>query len=936
MGSTDDLVVTGNYVLIKGTVHNSVIGGAGAADTVDVKNNTVVIDGGQVKSSGGTEGKVVGGSICVASVLTCNPTKKAVSGNLVEIKGTAEVRSVVGGEIVNGAAGAFVGGLNATDGNLVKISGGTVDVISGGIIHAGVGTVQGNQVEITGGTITGNIAGGESLDANIGNKVTITAGTLQANLATGLEIYGGRAGGANSNTGEVSGNNVVINNTNKNITITGVIAVMGGLSKSNGAVKENAVTLTNITVGTAIGGISQGAASAVVQKNTVTLNGVTVTKDNTSFFGFGNVYGGWSDQNLVVTENNVVFAGGTNLIKGNVYGGANATSGSANVTENLVHFTGGDNTIEGTVFAGGTIKIDGGKNLFKGTVTTGQTAKNIEIKGGESVFEADLVVDLLSSLNGSGDLTIEKAKVSFDKNLNVKATNFTLNSGGDLNIGKNTISFYGIAFTLKSGAILNIGTDGTSLDGKIVKAGTGPDLTATIEDGSKILLTGPTGHWNGKTLIDAGTGGEVKIDLTKVNSGYYKLAWDSATKHLLTVGTTKNSTVEVIKNSKIGPTPNVAAGARVIDNIMTQAATNPALARLSESLEQIVTEITYYYSPEVADLALRQLVGDSLANLQNNVSATVLKTQSVVYNRLDRVREIEMNDMTPPAAGDGSELNRIWLGGFGIWAEEESTSIVDGYDFFGGGMSFGYDRRIEGLPGLRVGISASIANGEIKTNDGRTTINLDTVGIGLYASYLLENNVFFDANIAYATSNSDYDTSLIVGGKKSGNIDIDSWQFGLRGGIVIKGDGYQIIPSLGIKYTSIRQGSFRDSLDAAAAAVNAPVNFYPSRVDHQVDIPIQIKANATVRSGSVTLTPELRLGYNFAVEKPDNTMEVGFFGYGETFKIHGTRPRGNSFQAGLGLKINTGRIVDIFVNYDLDVSRNYTSHTASVGLGFEF
>ncbi|MDR2300926.1 MAG: autotransporter domain-containing protein [Deltaproteobacteria bacterium] len=931
IGSTGDLVVTGNNVVIKGTVHNSVIGGAGAGANVDVKNNKVVIDGGKVKSeSPGTVGRVIGGSICVAGAGPCAASGKAVSGNVVEIKDGSEVRAVVGGESINTLTGAFVGGTKAEDANKVMVSGGTLNEVAGGYIHAGAGTVQGNQVMITGGKITGKIAGGESSNANIGNFVSIVGGNLGNVAATIVEIYGGKSHTVSVNTGEVSGNKVVIDNSNGKITITGVITVMGGMSDINGKVEKNEVTLTNVTVATAMGGMAKSYA-VEVSENVVTLKGVTTSKANTTVSGNGNVYGGKSGQDSNVTGNQVIFESGTNVIKGNVYGGENSVTSSAKVKDNLVIFKGGDNAIDGTVYVGGKLQINGGKNLFKGSVTTGQANQAIEIKGGVSTFEADLVADV-STGTGSGALLIEKAKVIFGKNLNVKAASLTVNDGGDLDIGKNTVTFYGATLTLKSGAVLSLETDGTTLSGNV--KGNTSSVTVMIEDGSKVLLTGPTGSWVGKTIINAGSGGIVTIDPTKVNSGYYKLVVGGT--NLLNVSTDKNTTVDVIKNSKIHSTPNVLAGSRVVDSIMAKAVTTPALKPLSEKFETVVTNIALNYGPEVADNALRQLFGDSLANVQNNVSATVVKTQSVVYNRLDRVREIEMNDLTPPAAGDGSELNRIWLGGFGLWAEEESTSTVHGYEYSGAGMAFGYDRRIEGAPGLRLGISASIANGEIKTNDGRTTVNIDTVGIGVYASYTLPNNVFFDANVAYATSDSDYDTSLIVGGKKSGSIDIDSWQFGLRGGVVIKGDGYQIIPSVGIKYTSMRQGAFRDTLDAAAVAAQATANTYHSRVDHQIDIPIQIKFNTTVQSGSVTLTPELRLGYNFAVQKPDNTMEVGFVGFGETYKIHGTRPRGNSFQAGVGLKINTGRVADIFVNYDLDVSSGYSSHTASVGLGFEF
>jgi outer membrane autotransporter protein len=413
--------------------------------------------------------------------------------------------------------------------------------------------------------------------------------------------------------------------------------------------------------------------------------------------------------------------------------------------------------------------------------------------------------------------------------------------------------------------------------------------------------------------------------------GFYALELDGTN---LRVKETKSSFVDVIDSKGIGITPNVQAGAIA----MTKIASNPSTAALKEltvKLENAVDYIHFNHDPAVAEEALKQLVGESLVNVTESVSSTVLKTQSVVFNRLDRVREIEIDNLTPPAAGSGDELNRIWVGGFGIWAKEDDSATVSGYDYSGGGFALGYDREVAAVPGLRFGISGAYASGRLKNNDNRTTVDLSTVGIGIYGSYLLPNNVFFDANVAYANTKNEYTTDLIVGGVKTGSFNVNSWMFGIRGGYVYKGNNFQIIPSVGVKYVFLRQGSFADTLDAAAQA-NSVANAYRSRTDHQFDIPIQVKFNTTVQAGSATITPELRLGYNFAVDKLDNAMKVGFVGSAETYEITGTRSRGNSFQAGLGLKVNTGGVLDAFVNYDLDTSKDYLSHSASIGLGFEF
>jgi hypothetical protein len=383
------------------------------------------------------------------------------------------------------------------------------------------------------------------------------------------------------------------------------------------------------------------------------------------------------------------------------------------------------------------------------------------------------------------------------------------------------------------------------------------------------------------------------------------------------------------------PTPNIQVAVDTINQIAENATTASDLElvnRLGKALYGIGNS---GLSPEEAKEALKQLFGESLVNVTASVSTTVLKAQEVILNRLDRVREIQTAGSAAPAAGSGDELNRIWVGGFGIWAKEDASSTVSGYDFSGGGVVLGYDREVDSVTGLRFGISGFYSSGRIKNNNARTTVDLSTVGLAVYGSYLLPSNVFFDASVGYAFTKSDYSTNLYVGGTKTGTFYINSWQFGFRGGYVFEGDNFQIIPSVGIKYTYLRQGAFADNLDAAASG-NTVANAYRTKTDHQVDIPVQIRFNTTLRSGSATFTPELRLGYNFAVKKLNNSMNVGFVGSKQTFKINGTRSRGNSFQAGFSLKINTGGRLDAFINYDLDLSKHFRSHTASVGLGFKF
>jgi uncharacterized protein with beta-barrel porin domain len=958
-----------NTITVSGPVEYSVVGGIqvqAAPTSANSNGNTVNVTTGGIVGVAPDKGAVAGGLSYVTGG-HANTNKVNVQGsvyklviggiaangggtadgNEVRISGDAQVGAVFGGDVCSYNIGVFCGtaATGTAQNNNIYYSGSNTSVVvelTGGRVGqtTGSGSVYNNYVEVSGGKVTDTIIGGWLHADNSGTYVgTVSYNTVKIiNLISSSRIYGGQ-GGSNANVenntvliestfngqagdlyggsginGNVNSNNVTINSGNTR-------QIFGGASFGTGNADSNIVKVTNTTAYYSVfGGVSTAGNS---NSNQVTIKNSDIT---------GTIYGGRVNDTGKQSNSNIVRVSDTR-VSGNITAGNSSTGAEnevylAGVTaldivggyshDNLVRFESGVNNVRAVTNAGD-IEILDGTNTFTGLVSNLKAGDSVNITGGESFFQM--------GLTSLGEVNIESATVYLYSSQTYSATNgFTVDAGGAIDIGKQTVSITNGNVTFKAGAALNL--DGDSATKGTLTTGN----NVTFEDNSKIRLTytGATDPWVANIqLVQAG--GTLTVNVDKIDSGFYELV-KSGTNILEVAG--KNTIDDVLDTASVDITPNIQAGSALMSRIAVASQTDASLVPLNRDLETAVMNIIDNY-PDETEEALKQLVGESVAGVNTAVSTTVLKNQSVVFNRLDRVREIEFANLTPPAAGSGSELNRIWVGGFGIWSQEDDSDTVRGYKYAGGGVALGYDRKFEGVPGLRLGISGVYANGRIKNNDGRTSVDLSTVGVGVYGSYVLPNNVFFDASVAYANTRNEYSTNLIVGGRKTGTFHINSWQFGVRGGVVIKGDNWQIIPSVGVRYLFLRQGAFADTLNAAAAG-NTVGNYYRSRTDHQVDIPVQIKFNTTVKAGSATLTPELRLGYNFAVKKLDNAMEVGFVGAADTARVVGPRARGNSFQAGVGLKVNTGGVVDFFVNYDLDVSNHYRSHNASLGLGFEF
>jgi outer membrane autotransporter protein len=979
-----EVTVTGNKVVVGG----GTVKGTGTTSGIVAGGAICAVDGGNCKAVGGTLSKNVveinnGEVAAVYGAIHGQGNEKAMVGGIDKKSGNAVI---IKGGLVDSVAGGSGSGAAVVSNNTVTMSKGTVKTtIFGG---QGQGDVSFNEVTITGGSLgeanlVEVIGGGNNSQSSKGEvtKNTVTIDNSSAAL-NGTKI--GVIGGKSTGEGNVTGNEVMV-------TKADVAYVIGGVldnAKYEGTNSGNIVTLSDVNVkkdpgindsGNVYGGSGKsgkGSKNSItfqgkennVEKDVYGAHGATVKENNTVTFAEGkNVIGGavkvygdliiQNGDNTIGDEvdtlqkgKNITVTGGKTTFKGDV----KAEDGKIDVTKGAItldsalertftadSFTLGKGSSFGftkeskaVITAKTTDVKDGGVIEFKTTGASLTVTNGLDVSsGGEVVFAATgnkLTAKSLAVKSGGTVSLSAPATVSI-------APSGTIFSEGTISLGKNKLTVDGSPdVTYKNGSVIEFGTEGDKDYGQIAPE-SGKNLNITYESGSKFILAPVAGnpdYWVNKVLVEVGTGGK-QTSHDKINAGFYELVLDKGADNKLVVGATKKTFQDVLKNEDINLSQNLVAASELMQKISRASGTDKALADLGAKLEATVIDITNKYAPEKAEEALRQLIGESLVNVPTAVTTSVLKTQGVVYNRLDRIRAAELGGMTPPAAGRGSELNRLWGGGFGTWAEEDNANRVSGYKFSSGGVALGYDHQVAGLPGLRLGLSGAYSNGKIKNNDGRTTVDLDTLGIGVYGSYTLPNNVFFDASVGYANTKNDYETSLITGGSKSGSFNVNSWQYGFRFGVIAQGDNWQITPSAGIKYVVLRQGAFADTLNDAAKG-NTLANRYKSREDHQVDIPLLVKFNTTVQAGSVIITPELRLGYSFAVKRPDNSLDVGFVGATDTAKIVGTRARDDSFQAGVGLKINTGSTLDVFANYDLETSRGYHSHNASLGLGFEF
>lgn len=293
-----------------------------------------------------------------------------------------------------------------------------------------------------------------------------------------------------------------------------------------------------------------------------------------------------------------------------------------------------------------------------------------------------------------------------------------------------------------------------------------------------------------------------------------------------------------------------------------------------------------------------------------------------------------MESLTPPAAGDPEgRLSRLWVGGFGSWAKQKDGDGVHGYEYDNKGVALGYDHEFDSILGLVAGVSTAFSFGTTDLNDGRTTVDVNTAGFGLYASYTTDSGSFADASFNYSVGKHESKVNLITGGNKKAEFDVKVIQVGARVGTThITESNWTLIPTVGVRYARYIQEEYEESVSGSPV----PGNSYGRISDVYVEFPLELRIQNQIQAGDLIATPELRVGWTYIAKEPDNKVSVGFAGHPLRTDLYGTKSENNYFTAGLGLKVDTLGALDFFANYDINASKNYTGHHLSAGLGYQF
>lgn len=299
-----------------------------------------------------------------------------------------------------------------------------------------------------------------------------------------------------------------------------------------------------------------------------------------------------------------------------------------------------------------------------------------------------------------------------------------------------------------------------------------------------------------------------------------------------------------------------------------------------------------------------------------------------------------------PLEVENSDGSRIWGRGSLTFDRQKSEDQVDGYRQRGSALVGGIDYPLndETRLGVMLGFDRSSVDVHQRVGD-----NLKADGFvgGVYATTHQDN---FFASVAILGGNRDNATTRNVsmdGQQLPSTADFSTKHIGGRvavGTQIDMANGTAVRPMAAISYQRVRQGAYTERGSEQGATMLGIPNYELSQGSRSVDnwrtqigVTVDREYQTDGRRGTtLTIIPEAILGLAHDSEGGSRTAQAQITGFGESFDLTARGARGTSVLGGLGVNIVSSETTSIFLNYETEISNNYTNNALSAGLRYRF
>ena len=858
------------------------------------------------------ESVAAGGAIFNEGTLTIN-NGTTFTGNSVTANGEANGKEAFGGAICNAPGGiinldntTFTDNhANATGSMYSNYANGGAIYNDGALGFSGTNVFRGNSASRAGGAIYTN------------TSLTIGNATFENNSAG---VYGGAIYHGGADTDLVVESSTFNGNDNY------------AIYSDSGAVSGVLVSLRKGTVSISDSSFTNNEDPVM----TLYRNGLHI--DNTEFInnsGYSTVYGMYTTN---VELDNLTFRDNT------PYGGlidimdAGLDSQSANLT--ISNITMENNTIGGSAIE------------FGAYHPAAATVENITIDNNVSNYGVVMGVwgDVDTEIT---NITITNNKKFDDlmvlgRSTNFNGTNTFLNNGWAEIRNWDIVTFKnGSTTTMDRGGIY--GSNGTDKGGTVIVEN-GATLNLGVGTVRQKIFT-LNGVVNGELSTDPNVSlsfdvfdtfdGTGELNLSLGGIGTYKVFEDKVFDH---------EHVRVIDSPLLTYSWNntwdtITVGIRPADELVTNAGLSPAAAQHitavsqlgqmpdNETLDRMFTTMSYAqieawaenYSNEAnaREAAINALLSGNTEYIEKESAKSAPAQQAISQSVATAIQGQTINlagnrmSIMTPYGRSGGDIKAD----FGVWAQGlfNKSQYTGKFDSNTVGVALGADVALNRH--YMVGVGYAFNKSKVDAdNIGHTDV--DTHNVFLYGQYK-PSQWFVNAVLNYAMSS--YKESI----KQYGLLEIGGeYDVNTFGGQIATGYDFRncITPELGLRYMHVTQDDYeRSHYDMRIAGADG---------DFMTSV-IGVKYAPQFKSGKSWIwSPELRAAakYDILSDEMESTVTMPAM---TSYVVRGERLSRVGGEFGLGI---TGkwRDVELSLNYDLDVRKDFTSHTGMVKLRYEF
>jgi autotransporter-associated beta strand protein len=389
-------------------------------------------------------------------------------------------------------------------------------------------------------------------------------------------------------------------------------------------------------------------------------------------------------------------------------------------------------------------------------------------------------------------------------------------------------------------------------------------------------------------------------------------------------------------------TPNTLAVAKALDS----AVGDPRMAGVirfldSQPLSDICDDLADIAPDEVAAIFN---IGVSLANIQSvnlerrmediRAGSTGFSARGLSID--SRVPDFNQGFAGPtgpegksgPSVMQPTPQNRwgVFVTGLGEFTSVDDTSIVPGYNFSTGGLTFGADYRV--CPNFAIGLTGGYAHTNANlVNNG----NLDVDGgtVGAYATAFTGGFYVDGAVTGVFNSFDEHRTALLR--TASGNTDGRDFNALVSGGYEWKKGALTIGPIASYQYSYVEFDSFTEHGSLA------PLSFSDQNANSSRTA-LGGKASYDLHVGNVLIRPEIRASWQHEFGDRDYSIVSRFAnGAGNSFTVTGPEIGRDSLLIGAGAAVIFNDRISVYAYYDGELARtNYSSNNVSAGVRVSF